>query len=312
MLPFSGFIRSLEGFSESSGDFPLRGKVHFRSSLNMGFPREDYLLLRTDSDQEPLIEMAILTLAGPDGVLPKWVLEKILYEKENGGEDLHVFLDILNRRFWELFYQIDTSLNLKKEGSTAQETLNLIRGLVDCHHEVRAEWGMDLASLLLFWQNCMVSHNSYHDMDCAVDMITHLLDFPGVYAEPVHDPVRLQLPSRSALVLGSTPLGNLRSDGGILGQKIWMRYGSRLRFQLKNQWAFFFRLCSEETARLIKGAVGFFGHYDVQRVTIDLELQQELEFDVLGGKGCRLGTGACLQAIAPVSLMLNMRLNMEG
>ncbi len=278
----------------------------------MGFPRSDYVLLEKGPDNTPFVEMAILTLVGPDGVLPKWVLEKILYEKENGGDALHVFLDIINRRFWELFYQIDAAIHLKKEGRFAQESLNLVKGLVDCHHEVRADWGMDLAGFLSFWQSCMVSHNSYCDMSYAVDTIARLLDFKNIYSEPAHRSMRLEISSKAALVIGKTPLAHLRADGGVLGKKLSMNYGSRLRFCLKDRWTFFFRLCTEESARLIQGIVGFFGHHDVSRILVNLEMMPELRFSVLGSQGCRLGMGSCLHTDAPVSLMMYLRLNTGG
>ncbi len=278
----------------------------------MGFPRADYVLVEKGSENIPLIEMAVLTLVGPDGILPKWVLEKILYEKENGGNALHAFLDIINRRFWELFYQIDAALHLKREGGFAQESLNLVKSLVDCHHEVRAEWCMDLAGFLSFWQSCMVSHNSYCDMRYAVDTISRLLDFKNVYSEPAHSSMRLEISSRAALVIGKSPLACLRTDGGVLGKKLWMNYGSRLRFCLQDRWAFFFRLCTEESARLIQGVVGFFGHHDVSRVLVNLELMPQLRFSILGGQGCRLGMGSCLHTDAPVSLMMYLRLNKES
>jgi predicted component of type VI protein secretion system len=91
-----------------SAEFPLRGKVTLRSRIGTRFEPQDFafhgLSPERGAGQLPLLEMSVLTLAGSDGPLPWWVAEKVEIERQTGGKALHQFLDLLNRRFWELLF----------------------------------------------------------------------------------------------------------------------------------------------------------------------------------------------------------------
>jgi predicted component of type VI protein secretion system len=94
--------------TDPPSDFPLHGKIKLRSKINLAFQGEECIFeqgnVSESSGALPIVTVPFLTLAGVEGPLPWWVTEFILKDKDGGGDSLHLFLDILNRRFWELLY----------------------------------------------------------------------------------------------------------------------------------------------------------------------------------------------------------------
>jgi len=120
-------------------DFPLITACTFRSNVGTRFTNLDFefsSFQKTKSiNMLPLIKMNMLTLAGPDGALPWWVAEKIQYELYSGGSELHVFLDLLNRRFWEILFMSSGSGNRRHIRYARKE-----------HYEVMDELSFGLCS----------------------------------------------------------------------------------------------------------------------------------------------------------------------
>lgn len=88
----------------SNSDFPLRGPLSLRSNISLVFNDSDIHDCEL-GDNKGKLWLNILTLAGINGVLPIRLTEEILATKKQGGDSLHEFFDLLNRRFWELLFQ---------------------------------------------------------------------------------------------------------------------------------------------------------------------------------------------------------------
>jgi predicted component of type VI protein secretion system len=88
----------------SNPDFPLRGPLSLRSNISLVFNDRDIHDCELGYNKGRLW-LNILTLAGVNGVMPTRLTEEILAVKRRGGDSLHEFFDLLNRRFWELLFQ---------------------------------------------------------------------------------------------------------------------------------------------------------------------------------------------------------------
>lgn len=89
-------------------DFPLQGKLRLRSNISLAFGAgelQDISVRRVENGTETTLWLNILTLGGGGGVLPLQISEDILRARRHGGDALHQFLDLINRRFWEILFQ---------------------------------------------------------------------------------------------------------------------------------------------------------------------------------------------------------------
>jgi len=102
------FLQRMPHDRSAFTDFPLKGKLRLRSNISlscgMGELR-DINIRRVENKEETTLWLNILTLGGNGGRLPFQISEDIQRERRHGGDALHQFLDLINRRFWELFFQ---------------------------------------------------------------------------------------------------------------------------------------------------------------------------------------------------------------
>lgn len=108
-VDFCAFLMQNANSDQSpAADFPLHGKLHLRSNLSLAYGTgelHDISIRRTDNGTETTVCLNILTLGGAGGVLPLQLSEDVLRARRQGGVALHQFLDLFNRRFWEIFFQ---------------------------------------------------------------------------------------------------------------------------------------------------------------------------------------------------------------
>ena len=84
--------------------FPLHGVLTLRSNISLVF--NDFDIHDCElGEHNGQLWLNILTLAGVNGVLPLRMTEDIQSAKKSGGDSLHEFFDLLNRRFWEILFQ---------------------------------------------------------------------------------------------------------------------------------------------------------------------------------------------------------------
>jgi predicted component of type VI protein secretion system len=97
-------VRKLAPNAGVSAEFPLRGLISLRSNISLVFSDREVHACSLVHGRCTLW-LNVLTLGGINGVLPLRITEDILAAARHGGESLHEFLDLLNRRFWELLFQ---------------------------------------------------------------------------------------------------------------------------------------------------------------------------------------------------------------
>lgn len=97
-------VRKLAPNAGANAEFPLRGSISLRSNISLAFADREVHACSLAHGRSTLW-LNVLTLGGINGVLPLRITEDILAAARHGGESLHEFLDLLNRRFWELLFQ---------------------------------------------------------------------------------------------------------------------------------------------------------------------------------------------------------------
>lgn len=139
----SGFVavaarlhRRYSGGHISNPDFPLCGPLSLRSNISLAFNDRDIHDCELGETKAKLW-LNILTLAGVNGVLPSRLTEDMLAAKRRGGDALHEFFDLLNRRFWELLFQSYRLGTRPQYGFNNHSAQVLIQGLAQCYVGLR-------------------------------------------------------------------------------------------------------------------------------------------------------------------------------
>ncbi|OQW93900.1 MAG: hypothetical protein BWK79_08715 [Beggiatoa sp. IS2] len=102
-------FRKLAGITLPMGDSrePSHDRVHFRSAVKMDFPASDVeaLFPPTVVQQQPILEVNFMGLAGAHGPLPPPYTELIRERVWHGDTTLRDFLDVFNNRLISLLYK---------------------------------------------------------------------------------------------------------------------------------------------------------------------------------------------------------------
>jgi hypothetical protein len=114
-------------------DVKFSDYFNLTSNIKHHFEIQNFRQLVDCSNGKPNYKINFLTLAGLDGPLPQWVSEKIQIEHLEGGKVLHRFLDIINRRFWDFYFLLQTAghrenLTIYNKSST-QKIVNLYENI---------------------------------------------------------------------------------------------------------------------------------------------------------------------------------------
>ena len=137
-------------------DFPLRKTLILRSNISLKFNASDIHNCEL-GDHKGTLWLNILTLAGVNGVLPMRLTEDILAAKRRGGESLHEFLDLLNRRFWELLVQSYRIGTRPQYGFNDQHAKKLIQVLAQNYVGFKATSVIDQANALPHYQRYLLN-----------------------------------------------------------------------------------------------------------------------------------------------------------
>lgn len=113
-------------------DFPLRGRIRLRSHISLSFSDPEIHAFDL-ADGRSTLWLNFLTLAGINGVLPLKLSEDIIAFRRRGGDSLHEFLDLINLRFWELFFQSYRIGTRPQYGFNNEEAKRLICDLAESY-----------------------------------------------------------------------------------------------------------------------------------------------------------------------------------
>lgn len=81
---------------------PRQESVFLRSAVEMMFPPSEVIALR-DGDKRPELDVTVMGLNGPSGVLPGHYSQRVMEELRQKNSALRDFLDIFNHRAMSLF-----------------------------------------------------------------------------------------------------------------------------------------------------------------------------------------------------------------
>lgn len=173
----------------------------------------------------PTLRVAFLSLAGIGGALPLMLSERILHEYNEGGKALHAFLDLLNRRFWELLFLaqgIGGNPQYAFLDSSHVELLSCtsfaIAGLSD---KLRlGSTPIDVPHLALIERYCVEAGSGWGHLRELEQLLTQMLDAEVQLKQ--YEPIRLKVISSSLTVLGAGPSSGGLARSAVLGLNAWV------------------------------------------------------------------------------------------
>ncbi len=302
---------------DAAAGFPLRGRLRMQSRIALGFSPADFYLDVRKSDNEPLpvINISFLTLAGAGGALPLWITEKIIHDTMGEGKALHRFLDLLNRRFWELlFLKSRLGGNPQYRFCSSHHAL-LFKEL--CFAFVGLEYRADPLStpsgvsvLHKTMQHCWVAASGTGGQETLAALLSSACGCKVQVCGPqlVHLPVA----SQSKLILGE--YGRLSRSGGVISTRALVMGGVLLRVALPDAELVDQYLPSRDGAclKLLRRILAIFYGQSLPLVALRLQFFSNKSFSSLGGGRCRLGWGAMLSPLAPCSQIVGLSAQMMG
>lgn len=301
-------------FAEDVADeFPLSGRLRLQSRIALGFPSDDFHLEKQKSDDAnnglPVIHISFLALAGASGPLPWWITEKIILDATGDGKALHRFLDLLNRRFWELLFLKDRLGSNPQYGSSNSQHALLLNELSFAF--VGLEQTPDLLSglgggsvLHKTMQYCWSTSSGSGSHETLAVLLSKAC---GLAVEVRgFQLARLPVADQAKLVLGA--YGRLSSLGSVIGNKALVLGSVELQVvlpgaELLNQY-----LPSVDGAHLkllCRSLVIFYGQ-SLPQVALRLLYFSDNTFAKLGGERCRLSWGGMLSTNLPCSQMVSV------
>lgn len=284
---------------QSPSDFPLHRAVILRSEVVPVSPGEECRLEVVFSKEKSLKEytliLSFMTLAGVSGPLPWWVTDHIIRSEDQQGESLHSFLDILNRRFWELLFltgRLASSPFFGASENIIDEILHqLPYGLVavdekffDITEAHAKSYGRQLKSQ--FFENISGSGEFLALIDFFSKNLKSELDVIQ------HRLVNLPIARRSISFLGAAVLG---SDNAVIGSSAASPIGLEFRIRISPDESldcFCSSNALENLAQLVRIHYGLC----LPPVNFYLHCPAEDDFSKLGYKSCRMGFGAMIKS----------------
>lgn len=314
---FASVCESFCAKDDSTAEFPLRGRLRMQSLISFGFSPGDFHLdmqkSETTSEESPVMQISFLTLAGTGGALPWWITEKIILDTIGEGKALHGFLDLLNRRFWELLF-----LKSRVGGNPQYRCGNSPQALLfnelsfafvglDCRGDSLSVPG-GVPVLHKTMQYCWAAAGGTGSHETLAALLTSAcgrkVDVCGFQL------VRLPVANQSKLVLGE--YGQLSRAGGVIGTGALVLGGVVLRIVLPDAELVGQYLPSHEGSclRLLCRIIAIFYAQSQPPVALRLHYFSNKNFSSLGGGRCRLGWGAMISSRAPCSQIVGLSARM--
>jgi predicted component of type VI protein secretion system len=278
-------------------DFPLREPLSLRSNISLEFNASDIHDCEL-GERKGKLWLNILTLAGVNGVLPTRLTEDILAAKRRGGESLHEFFDLLNRRFWELLFQSYRIGTRPPYGFHDRNAQSLIQDLAQNYVGLRGTPATDQANVppdypTYLLRYCFHSRNGAGGPKGLAELLSQAIARPVSVSDWAA--CKLPVPERYQMRL-STPATPHFLGKCVLGRRTKVR-----RFLLidvafeATDWPQF---CPAEGGWAIRALVGALHASLAGRVVVLAAnykiLVQPIDTARLGQVTCRLGWGARL------------------
>lgn len=310
--------------SEAQSDFPLRGRLRMRSQVAPSFHARDFILdqeNRTGSESKPTIptaRLAFLTLAGAGGALPWWISEKILWDRSGAGAALHAFLDLLNRRFWELLFLSQSVGSNPQYGfhsaHHAQLLSSLSYAIVGLGNDAIPSCVDNGAAILhRIKQHCWGSGRGTGGVAELASLLTEACGSAVSLRE--HYPVCLPVGGQSQLFLGSSGRNRLSAIGGVIGAKAWVFCALVAMVRLSNTENVSDYLPPLEgekeggrRLKLLREILDVFYVQNLPPIMLQIGYLSKTSFSCLGSRDLRLGWGAALADSSPVTQIVRFSL----
>ncbi len=292
--------------SEAHSDFPLRGRLRMRSQITPSFHSRDFSLeqeIATGIKKKsvvPTARLAFLTLAGVGGALPWWISEKILWDRSGAGAALHAFLDLLNRRFWELLFLSQTVGNNPQYGFHnsyhAQLLSSLSHAIVGLGHDAIPSCTNNRAAILhKIKQYCWGSGRGASGAAALSELLTDACGSPVSLRE--HHPVCLPVAGQSQLFLGPGIRNRLSPMAGVIGAKGWVFCALIVTVCLSNADGLSDYLPplddgGGQRLNLLREILDVFYVQNLPPVMLQIGYLSGASFSCLGSRDLRLGLGA--------------------
>lgn len=305
----SGFValavrlhRRYAGCQVGNPDFPLRGVLSLRSNMSLVFNDRDIHDCEL-GERKGKLWLNILTLAGVNGVLPTRLTEDILAAKRRGGDSLHEFFDVLNRRFWELLFQSYRIGTRPQYGFHNQSAQGLIQDLAQSYVGLRATPNLgqkipppDYPTYLIRY--CFNSKNGTGGPNGLSELLSQAIARPVSVSDWAA--CELQVPERYQLRLGSPSTPTLLGSKCILGRRTKVRRFLLLSVAFEaGDWPHFCPVTGGWAIHALIGAlhVSLADRVVVLAATYKVRVQPS-DTAGLGQVTCRLGWGAHLGGAA--------------
>ena len=214
-------VRKLAPNAGANSEFPLRGSISLRSNISLVFADREVHACSLAHGRSTLW-LNVLTLGGINGVLPLRMTEDILAAARHGGESLHEFLDLLNRRFWELLFQsyrIGTRPQFGFQDTSARRMVQeLAAGYVGLRNTSTPEYFTGSGNYKQYLVRYGFHAGRGSGGQAAVaELLSHTIGAPVVLSDRIA--CKMPVPRRFQAKLGNSADGPRLGNSSILGGK---------------------------------------------------------------------------------------------
>ena len=307
------FLSMASRLAESNGrqvhdqDFPLRNLIHIQSKIGSHFEPLEYRYseneIQTDSGLVRRAKVFLLTLAGSDGLLPWWVGEKIELESHLGGKELHEFLDIINRRFWELLFVSSGVGHLAHIPFSIYKQKNLIDSLTFslANTEQQNDFSQSLINKSLMHSIRQLAWSSPGNIITGIPIENILSKEFGVIIK-LRKRVLTKIPvsHRCLLTIGDSFSGFISRKSSVIGRNAIVYGGIEMQIVLNDssQISDYTSLNTNTSLQTILKVMQLIYAQVLPTLILRLCFESSKLFSRIGNKECRLGFGAMVSNLA--------------
>ena len=263
-----------------------------------------------EADARPTLRVGFLSLAGVGGILPFALSERMLFDYGEGSKALHAFLDMLNRRFWELLFFAQgvggnpqyALLDRRRAGVLADMSFSVSR-LSDRFR--LDDLGADARLLHRIKRNCVGAGHGVGDLAELGALLSEMLGADIRLRR--YQPIRLNVASSAVAVLGDHHAGARLSRNAVAGRKalVACAWSATVRTSQQTQLKKF--LPGNTGFKRLREVLGVFWGYASAPLTLRLQSPVSPSLSELGasdlvlGWGARLGGAPCASQIIDIS-----------